>query len=149
MRDATAYSHSELTGRIIKCGMEAHSFLGPGLPEAAYHKALLKELAWDSLPFVSEREVAVLYKDGDVLDTFRPDVIVTGTVVVELKALSALTDEHVAQTLTYLKATNLQIGLLINFGEPSLKFRRLINRYYDPTKPANLSCLTQSISSIS
>jgi GxxExxY protein len=134
----TAYPHAELTGKIIKCCMEAHNFLGPGLPEITYHKAVLKELAWAAVPFQSEREVAVHYKDGEVLDVFRPDVIVEGKVIVEFKALAGLTDDHISQVLTYLKVTNVQIGLLINFGEQKLVMRRLINKHFDPTLPANL-----------
>ena len=138
MASATAYPLAELTGRIIKCCMEAHSFLGPGLPESTYHKATLKEMRWANLPFISEREVQIVYKDGEVLDVFRPDVIADRKVVVEYKALDRLTDDHVSQLLTYLKITNLQIGLLINFGERKLQFNRYINKYFDPTKPANL-----------
>ncbi len=132
------YPHADLTGKIIKCCMEAHSFLGPGFPEATYHKAVLKELRWANLEFASEREITVIYKDGDVLDVFRPDAIVADTVIVEFKALSALNDDHISQVLSYLKAANLQIGLLFNFGEQHLRFRRLINKYYDSTKSPNL-----------
>ncbi len=60
MRDAVDYPHADLTGKIIKCCMEAHGFLGPGLPESAYDKAVLKEMGWAHLPFQSEREVPVV-----------------------------------------------------------------------------------------
>jgi GxxExxY protein len=133
------FPHADLTGKIIKCCMEAHSFLGPGFPEATYHKAVLKELCWAILESASEREVTVIYKDGSALDVFRPNVIVSATGVVEFKALSALNDDHISQVLSYLKATNLQIGLLFNFGEQHLRFRRLINKYYDASKSPNLS----------
>ena len=135
----TDYPHVDLTGKIIKCCMEAHNFLGPGLPEITYHKAVLKEMAWAGGPFQSEREVAVRYKDGEALGVFRPDVIAASKVIVEFKALAGLTDDHISQVLTYLKITNLQIGLLINFGEQKLAMRRLINKHFDPTLPANLT----------
>lgn len=128
------YPLSELTGRIIKCCLNVHNFLGPGFPEAIYHQALLKELTWEKLHSVSEQETGVRYKDGSVLGTFRPDIVVEGKVIVELKALTGLTDEHISQVLNYLKATNLQIGLLINFGERSLAVKRLRNKYYDPSR---------------
>jgi len=127
------YPLSELTGRIIKCCLNVHNFLGPGFPEAIYHQALVKELAWEKLRFVSEQETVVRYRDGSILGTFRPDIVVEEKVIVELKALSSLTDEHISQVLNYLKALNLQIGLLINFGERSLMIKRLRNKYYDPS----------------
>jgi GxxExxY protein len=88
-------------------------------------------MRWANLPFISEREVKIIYKDGDVLDFFRPDVIVDQKVVVEYKAVDQLTESHVSQILTYLKISNLQIGLLINFGERKLQFKRFINKYFD------------------
>jgi GxxExxY protein len=133
---ANQYPHSDLTGRIIKACQTVHRYFGPGLPEAVYHRALGIELGLGGLSHSLEPELGVVYREGTLVGKFIPDIVVENKVLVEIKALSALTDEHVAQVLTYLKVTNLQVGLLVNFGEKSLAVRRLINAHHDPTRPS-------------
>jgi GxxExxY protein len=121
------YKHSDLTHKIIGCAMQVHSFLGNGYQEAIYQRALAIELTKAGLNFQRELEVQIFYKDYlDPIGTRRVDFFVEDTVLVELKAIGMLDDTHVNQILNYLKTYKMEIGLLINFGENSLKFRRLI-----------------------
>ncbi len=97
-----------------------HRHLGPAFLESVYENALCHELALRSVPFERQVAVSVLYKELSVGEG-RADLIVGQRVVVELKALPALRPVHLAQTLSYLKATGLRLGLLVNFGERHLK----------------------------
>jgi GxxExxY protein len=120
--------HAELTRRILSAAMQVHAHLGPGLLEGIYRACFARQLALDGLAVKQEVSLPISYK-GLVLDySCRADVIVDGTVLIELKAVERLLPIHEAQTLTYLKLSNLPVGLLINFNVPSLKngFRRFI-----------------------
>lgn len=121
------YKHSETTGKIIGCAMQVHSFLGNGFQEVIYQRALALEFEKASLSFRRELEVPIFYKDyKEPIGTRRVDFLVENNVLVELKALIALDDLHLNQVLNYLKAYKIEIGLLINFGEKSLNYKRLI-----------------------
>jgi GxxExxY protein len=121
------YKHSELTGKIIGCAMQVHSFLGVGFQEVIYQRALSLELVKAGLNFQREIEVLIFYKDYiEPIGKRRVDFLVEGIVLVELKALSELDDSHLNQVLNYLKAYKIEIGLLLNFGEKSLRVKRLI-----------------------
>ena len=101
-------------------------FLGESdLLESIYQRALLHELALRGLSFETERHVDVRYKD-QLIGQHRLDIVVENRVIVELKAVSAIVDMHVAQTLSYLKATKIEVALIINFGSRSLTWKRLI-----------------------
>lgn len=115
----------ELTHQIIGAGMEVHRILGPGFLEAIYQRALLRELSLRGLGAETETLITIAYK-GEVVGRHRMDVIVSGQVIVELKAVSEIAGIHVAQALSYLKATGLHVALILNFGEPSLTWRRVI-----------------------
>ena len=115
----------ELTHRIIGSAMEVHNFLGPGFIESIYQHALLHELALQGLPAETERRIDILYKD-ELVGKHRLDVIVSGLVVVELKAVSGIADFHLAQALSYLKASHLELALILNFGEPRLRWKRVV-----------------------
>ena len=121
----TDCKYADLTYKIIGCAQCVHRELGPGFPEAVYHKALCLEMASEKVPFETEKGIAVSYHGTDC-GKFRPDLLVDQKVVVELKALSALNGDHLAQTLSYLKAANLNVALLINFGRKSLETKRLV-----------------------
>jgi GxxExxY protein len=114
-----------LTGQIIGAAMEVHRTLGPGFVELIYHRALLHELGLRRLFCETELQVDVCYKNR-LIGQHRLDLVVENTVIVELKAVSAIIDTHVAQTLSYLKATNIEVALIVNFGLPSLTWKRLI-----------------------
>jgi len=121
------YKHSELTHKIIGCAMQVHSFLGNGFQELIYQRALALELSKDGLSFARELEMPIYYKEySEPIGTRRVDFLVEDKVLVELKAIGQLEDVHIVQVLNYIKAYKLEIGLLINFGEKSLNFKRLI-----------------------
>ena len=115
-----------LTYVVIGAAQKVHRTLGPGFRESTYQQALAKELLDRKVPFASQPEYEVVY-EGVVCGTYRPDMVVEKSVVLELKAVSALAGEHVAQTISYLKAAGLRTALLINLGAPSLQWRRFKN----------------------
>lgn len=117
--------HKELSYRVIGCAQRVHRELGPGLPEGVYHKALSHEMVGAKIPFETEKVVEVFY-DGILCGEFRIDLLADERIVLELKALSALNDEHLAQAISYLKATGLSLAILINFGRKSLETRRVV-----------------------
>jgi GxxExxY protein len=116
-----------VTWSIIGAAMEVHRALGPGFLEAIYKNALLHELRLRGLSPKTELEVQINYRDR-IVGTHRLDVVVEGPVIVELKAVSGLVQIHIAQTLSYMKAIGSEVGLLINFGEDSLVWKRLLRK---------------------
>lgn len=120
------YKYSDITEKIIGCAMKVHTFLGNGFPEIIYQRSLAIELKHSNLGFNQELEQQIYYNEINI-GTRRVDFLIDGKILVELKAVSELTDNHFSQILNYLTAFNLEIGLLINFGERSLKVRRFIN----------------------
>ena len=108
-----------LTERIIGAAIEVHRHLGPGLLESIYEDALCIELELVGLKSQRQAMLKTVYK-GHVLSPQRLDILVEDEVVVELKSLAKMGDAHTAQVLSYLKATGLKRGLLINFGEQRL-----------------------------
>jgi GxxExxY protein len=117
--------HEALTRRIIGAAMRVHSALGPGFLESVYLKALAWELSTLKLVAECERRLEVRYR-GQLVGTFVADLVVDACVIVELKAIAELGAAHEAQLVNYLSATGIEIGLLLNFGGPSLDFRRRI-----------------------
>ena len=113
-----------MTYAIIGCAQTVHGALGPGFPEEVYHRALAHELTKAKLPFESERLVEVFY-DGVLCGEFRPDLVVDDKVIVELKAVESMSEQHLSQTISYLKATGLKVGLILNFGHKSLQAKRV------------------------
>jgi GxxExxY protein len=118
-------AHNELTRAIIGAAMEVHSTLGPGFLESVYEEAMAIEFNIQKTPYERQKAIPVMYK-GEKAKDFFCDFLVNGKVLVELKALKAITNVEEAQVLNYLKATGLQVGLLINFGEQSLRYKRLV-----------------------
>lgn len=123
------YKYSELTSKIIRCAMNVHSALGNGFQEVIYQRALEIEMRLEDISFNREFEMPIFYR-GQRIGTRRVDFFVEGIISVELKAQTKLEDVHFAQAINYLEAYNLEIGLLINFGERSLSFKRLTNKKY-------------------
>jgi len=109
--------------------MTVHQILGNGFQEVIYQRALAIEMQLASIQFEREFEMPVFYKDEQI-GTRRVDFLVEGVVSVELKAVATLDNSNYAQAINYLEAYNLEIGLLINFGETTLKFKRLTNKKY-------------------
>jgi len=119
------YRYSELTGKIIGCAMEVHKILGNGFQEVIYQRALAIEMKHQGLEFSREHEMEIFYK-GEQIGNRRVDFFVEGKIMVELKALVQIEDVHLAQAINYLEAYGLDIGLLINFGNTSLQFKRVM-----------------------
>jgi GxxExxY protein len=119
------YKHSDLTSKIIGCAMKVHSKLGNGFQEVIYQRALAIEMKKAGLSFAREMETPIYY-DGHKIGTRRVDFFVEGKIMVELKATTTFGPVHLAQALNYLEAYKMEIGLLVNFGERSLKFRRVV-----------------------
>ncbi len=118
--------HGDTTGRIIGAAMEVHSTLGCGYLEAVYQEALLLEFVARGIAFEAQPSLSLAYKGKVLNQMYRPDFIVEGKVVVELKALSRLTSTEEAQLINYLKGTGAEVGLLLNFGTKSLEWKRLV-----------------------
>ena len=117
--------HEELTKSIRQTAFEVHRYFGGGFLEAVYRNALRGRLRNQGLDAAPCR-FTIRDEDGTVIGHYEADLVVEGKVVVEVKAASGLRQEHVAQTLNYLKAASLRVGLLINFGRQALQIRRLI-----------------------
>jgi len=119
------YKDSELTGKVIGCAMEVHKHLGNGFQEVAYQRALSIEFKIEGIEHVREQEMPLKYKGYDI-GTRRVDFFVENKIMVEIKAVKELEDVHLAQAINYLEAYGLDIGLLINFGNTSLQFKRVM-----------------------
>ena len=123
------YKYSELTSNIIGCAMRVHQILGNGFQEVVYQRALAIEMRLTGISFQRELEMPIFFREEQIA-TRRVDFLVEGIISVELKALGAFESTNFTQAINYLEAYNLEIGLLINFGEPSLKFKRLTNKKF-------------------
>ena len=115
----------ELTGKIINACMEVHNELGNGFLEAVYQEALEEEFKIQQIPYKREQLLPILYKGKELNKEYYADFICFDEIIVELKAVSTLSKPHKAQVLNYLNAADKEIGLLINFGETSLKWERI------------------------
>ena len=124
-----AYKYSELTSKIIGCAMSVHKIIGNGFQEVIYQRALAIEMNLAGIEFSREFEMPIFYREEQI-GTRRVDFLIDGLIAVELKAITKLEDVHLAQAINYLEAYNLEIGLLINFGEISLNFKRLTNKKF-------------------
>ena len=121
---------NDITGKIIGCAMTVHNTLGNGFQEVIYQRCLAIELSNAGLHFGREIEQVIFY-NGTSVGTRRADFIVEEKIVVELKALIALEDVHLAQAKNYVVAYNFAKGLLINFGAKSLEYKLIFNPKYN------------------
>jgi len=112
--------------KIIGACMNVHKELGPGFLEAVYQESLAIEFLDQGIPFEREKDIHIFYKDKILDKCYKTDFLCYDKIIVELKALSELSNDHISQLLNYLKATKLRVGLLVNFGSPSLIYKRLI-----------------------
>ena len=117
--------HEEETGKILNDCFEVHKELGNGFPEAVYQEALELEFKNQNIPYEREKLLPITYKGKLLEKEYYADFICYGKIVVELKAVAALTSSHKAQVISYLKASSNEIGLLIYFGTNSLKWERI------------------------
>ncbi len=115
------YKHSDITDRIIKAFYQVYNTLGYGFLERVYENAMLIELTSMGMMVEKQRQIKVYYQENEVGEYYA-DLFVEGCVIVELKAAEALCEEHEFQLINYLKATEIEVGLLLNFGKkPELK----------------------------
>lgn len=111
---------------IIGAAMEVHRILGKGFLESVYQESLGLELNIRQVPFLKEQNLELYYKGEKLNKYFTADFICFNKIIVELKSVSGLTSEHEAQVFNYLKATQLNLALLINFGANSLQYKRIV-----------------------
>jgi GxxExxY protein len=117
--------YPELSYRFMKLVYEIHNRLGPGFTENIYEEALAYELEAHQIPFERQKPIQVIYKGKD-LGLYKLDLDIDGKIIVELKAVSELNDLFKAQLLSYLKATGLKLGILINFGSLKAQQYRVV-----------------------
>ena len=122
---------NQLSHKIIGCAMKVHCELGPGLLESSYEACLYYELKHTGLGVIKQMALPLVYNDVKLEVGYRIDLLVENKIIVEVKAVDALNDVHLAQVLTYLKLSGCKIGLLINFNVSSLKdgIKRLANNF--------------------
>ena len=116
---------SDKTFKIIGAAMEVHNTIGCGFTEPLYQEAFEEELRLRGIPYQREKTFHVVYKGKKLNKEFRPDFVCYDEIIIELKAVQDLVDEHYSQVYNYLKATGLRLGMLINFGKKSLEYKRI------------------------
>jgi GxxExxY protein len=121
-----------LTQKVIGEAIYVHRVLGPGFPELVYHNSLLIRLKKIGLRVESEKPLPV-YFEGELVGSFVTDIIVEGRLLLELKAVSALIAAHEVQLVNYISATQIDVGLLFNFGARSLEIKRRTRGYLPPS----------------
>jgi GxxExxY protein len=126
MKEKERHHFENLSKQIIGAAIEVHRELGPGFLEKIYEEALKLELRKQDLEFEYQKEITVEYL-GVVVGTHRLDLIVEDNIIIELKAEKEFEDIHYAQLRSYLKATDMKVGLLLNFAKPTLEIRRIVN----------------------
>ena len=119
--------YPEETYNVIGAALAVHNELGCGFREQAYQEALAIELEEQDIPFEREKEFRIEYHGHELACTFRPDFVCYNKIILELKAVSNVTAEHESQVLNYLKATGCKLGILINFGQERLFYKRYPN----------------------
>jgi GxxExxY protein len=123
------YPYRNETEKIIGLCMKVHSTLGYGFLEPVYQEALAFEFKRNEVDFEMEKELIIIYDGYRLRKTYKSDFVCYDKIVLELKAVDNISNEHYSQVLNYLKATNFKLGLLINFGSKSLQFKRVINNF--------------------
>jgi len=126
--DFQDFKYKELTDQIIKIFYRVYNKLGYGFLEKVYENALMLELEEEKIAAVAQAPIQVYYK-GQILGEYFADILVDNRIIVEIKAAKNLLEEHEAQLLNYLKATNIEVGLLLNFGpKPEVKRKAFDNK---------------------
>ena len=120
------HQFEELSRKIIGAAIKVHKELGPGFLENIYEEALKIEFSECNLYFNSQKEIKIKYF-GTEIGTHRLDLLVEKKIIVELKAVKEFSDIHFAQLRSYLKATGLKVGLLLNFAKPTIEIKRIVN----------------------
>ena len=118
--------HADLSYQVMKLAFEVHNQLGPGFTEDIYERAMIVELERNGIPFKSQKCIDVIYK-GQNLGVFRLDIVIDEKIILELKAVKEMNDLFKQQLLSYLRATGLHLGLLINFGSLKVQSIRVVS----------------------
>ena len=120
------FLYKEETYRIIGCCFEVYNEKGCGFLEPVYQECLDIEFGLQGIPFVAKTPLTLDYKGRTLKKSYEPDFVCFGKIIVEIKAVSSLIDDHRAQLLNYLNATEMKVGLLVNFGHyPKLEYERM------------------------
>ena len=122
------HQFDEVSSRVIEAAIAVHRELGPGFLETIYESAMKTALRHRGMVYESQKEVTVFF-EGEEVGVHRLDLMVEGQIVVEMKAIKALENVHYAQVRSYLKATGLHVGLLMNFNAPTLIVKRVVLEY--------------------
>jgi len=120
------FKYKELTEKIIRIFYKVYNKLGYGFLEKVYENAMMIELEKENIPAVPQSPIKVFY-DGEIVGEYYADILVDGKVIVEIKAAKALIEENEAQLLNYLKATNIEVGILFNFGPKPEVMRKVFD----------------------
>lgn len=128
------FERDALTREVIRCIIKVHRTLGPGFLESVYRKALLVELRNQGLLAETEKEITVYYQGSEV-GIHRLDILVQNSIIIELKTVDSLGKIHYAQIRSYLKAANLEVGILVNFAKERADFRRVEQPFKSPSSP--------------
>jgi GxxExxY protein len=123
--DDKEFLYKDLSYKIIGLAMEVHNKLGPGFLEKVYENALMLLFRREGIGARQQAPIKV-YFDGEVVGEYFTDILVEDKIILEIKALDKIIDAHIAQTLNYLKATDLRIAIILNFGKRKLEYERLI-----------------------
>jgi GxxExxY protein len=136
MPTATAETLNKITSRIIEVGINIHRALGPGLLESAYLTCLTRDLVDAQLQIETQRAIPLVYKTVKGDCAYRADLVVEGCVLIEVKAIEEFAPIHRQQVYTYLRLGDYPLGLLMNFGAPTMKagIKRVVNRFPDPER---------------
>ena len=118
------YEFESISNKIIGAAIEVHKKLGPGFVESIYQNALKYELNLMNIPFETEKRIEVYYKDK-LVGLHRLDLLVNNEIVVELKAMKDILSGHISQVVSYLKATEIKTGLILNFSKQKLEIKRV------------------------
>ncbi|OYD17043.1 GxxExxY protein [candidate division WOR-3 bacterium JGI_Cruoil_03_44_89] len=118
--------HKELSYDIMEAAFEVYNTLGPGYSEGIYEAALAKEFRDRNIKYEKQKLIEVWYK-GEKMGEYRLDIVVEGKIILELKAVSELNKIFEAQILSYLKATGLKLGILLNFGGKKVEYKRIVD----------------------
>lgn len=128
----TKQEYETLGDKILRCAIEVHRNLGPGLLESVYEICLIAELKREEIFAINQVELPIYYKGEKLNKTFVIDILVENSIVVELKSVEILLPVHEIQLLTYMKLGNYKLGYLLNFNESIMKYgiKRKVNNYY-------------------
>jgi len=123
--DPREYVESELTYRVVGCAMAVLNELGHGLREKTYERALCVEFRHRGISFETQHAYPVFYR-GEHIDDYIPDLEVEGRLVVEVKTVESIVEEHIGQVLNYLRITGLEAGVILNFKHPKLQWKKVV-----------------------